>query len=339
LARGYVMTPWGVFEAKKKPLQLPKADAPADAAEPALAADAPAEGGELGAVVAAEEPFQWAPGEPLSNFSARVVLDIEEHAPEETRRAFELACMVGGAPQTIRIPAEEFPSMGWVPKRLGSEAIIEAGRDTKDRLRAAIQHLSMPVPKKAVHTCTGWRDVAGRPVYLSGTGGLGADGPVAGVEVQLAAALRAFALPPPIEGTALGTALERAAELFLLSASGPAVALFGAVWRAPLEYSPLVVYLSGAPKAGKTYLAAIAQSFYGAGDIEMRPHLPVINKSVEEFGSGRSATITPTDVVHICNIRFQELAVTRPHGQGPDRFVAGLGRFFQEVSCALGVRE
>jgi hypothetical protein len=270
VARGYVMTPWGVFEAKRKPLALPKADAAPDAAEPPLAADAPAEGGELGSVVAAEEPFQWAPGDALCNFSARLTLDVEEHAPEETRRAFELTCMVGGAQQVIRIPAEEYPGMSWVSKRLGSEAVIEAGRDTKDRLRAAIQHLSLPVPKKAVFTCTGWRAVGGREAYLSSSGGLGADGPVAGVEVQLAAPLRPFSLPAPIEGSALGTALERAAELFLLSASGPAVALFGAVWRAPLGYSPLVVYLSGAPEAGKTYLAAIAQSFYGAGWSEKR---------------------------------------------------------------------
>jgi hypothetical protein len=264
VARGYVMTPWGVFEAKRKPLALPKADAAPDAAEPPLAADAPAEGGELGSVVAAEEPFQWAPGDALCNFSARLTLDVTEHAQGGEKRAFEINGCVAGRPYTIRVPAEDFASLGWVARQLGGEAVIEPGRDTKDRLRAALQHLSLPIARKDVFGIVGWREVDGRPMYLHRGGAIGADGAAPSVEVGLDEALEDFELPAPLAGAELRAAVEACAELFFLSASEVAVAVFGAVWRAPLGPSPLTVYINGPQESGKSYVAGLAQAHFGA---------------------------------------------------------------------------
>ncbi len=73
------------------------------------------------------------------------------------------------------------------------------------------------------------------------------------------------AFPDPLEGDALRDAVRACLRLFRVGAPQVAVPLFGAVWRAALGASPLTVYLSAPPAAGKSLLAALAQQHFGAG--------------------------------------------------------------------------
>ncbi len=283
VAAGYVMTPFGVFEAERKPLRLgaregdakPANDAApsGDAPEPPLEAAAP-EDEPRGEAAAAEGPFQWAPGKRLCNFFARITKDITERSTGTERRAFRIEGLVAARPFSIHIPAEDFASLGWVAKLLGAEAVIEAGRDTKDRLRAALQHLSLPIAKQNVYGRVGWEVFDdGTEGYLDGRGAIGPAGRIAGVEVVMPDALADFELPAPLEGEALLRGVEACAELFLLSNAEVATALFGAAWVAPLGASPLTVYVSADQESGKSFLVGLAQAHFGArwhGD-----HLPV----------------------------------------------------------------
>lgn len=70
------------------------------------------------------------------------------------------------------VPTTDFESMSWVVEHW-PEAIIGAGRATRDRLREAIQHLSGEVPHRRIYEHTGWRQIGNRRVYLTSAGALG----------------------------------------------------------------------------------------------------------------------------------------------------------------------
>lgn len=203
--------------------------------------------------------------EEYCDFPVRIVADIEEHDVGASRRWCEIEATVSGELRRVRIPATEYASLGWVAQ-LGLDAIVMPRRDAQQRLRAAIQFLSRPIPRREVYTFVGWRTIAGKPVYLHAEGALGAEGPVPGVEVNLVGdVLPRFALPSPPTGKALKQAVQACAALFRLTVPEVAIPLFGAVWRAPLGASPLSIYLNAPPTTGKSMLAALAQQHYGAG--------------------------------------------------------------------------
>lgn len=213
-------------------------------------------------------PMQVVPDEDVEycDFPARIVADIEEHEVSTSRRWYELEATVSGRARRFRVAATEFASLGWVAGQLGPEAVISPGRDTQQKLRAALQYLSKPVPRRDTFAFTGWRTIGGRAVYLHAGGGLSADGAVEGVCVSLAGdVLPRFALPAPPEGAALRDAVVAASELFDVAAPEIAIPLFAAVWRAPLGPSQLTLYLSAPAKTGKSMLAALAQQHFGAG--------------------------------------------------------------------------
>ena len=83
-------------------------------------------------------------------------------------------------------------------------------------MRVAIQLLSRDAPRRTVYTHTGWRQDAGRWVYLHAAGAIGPDGPVAGVEVDLPNALRHYVLPEPPVGPELAAAIRASRSLSTL---------------------------------------------------------------------------------------------------------------------------
>ena len=213
-------------------------------------------------------PYQVLPDdvEYAINFSARITADVKLHGPEGVRRWYDLDAAVSGVRSRFRVPASDFNSMAWVANELGSEAIIQAGRDTVQKLRVGIQFLSMPVPRRDIYAMTGWRKIDGEEVYLHAGGAIGAKGSTADVSVQLPGdAAARFTFPAPPAGAELKAAVRACLALFRVGAPQVAIPLFGAVWRAALGPSPLTIYLSAQPGAGKSLLAALAQQHYGAG--------------------------------------------------------------------------
>lgn len=213
-------------------------------------------------------PYQVVPDdtEYAINFHALITSDVKLHGADGVRRWYDLEAVVSGVPARFRVPASDFNSMAWVANELGSEAIIQAGRDTIQKLRVGIQFLSMPVPRRDIYATTGWRKINGEEVYLHAGGAVGARGATSDVSVQLPGdAAARFVFPAPPEGEALRAAVRACLALFRVGASTVAIPLFGAVWRAALGPSPLTIYLAAQPGAGKSLLAALAQQHYGAG--------------------------------------------------------------------------
>jgi hypothetical protein len=198
---------------------------------------------------------------PLANFAAVINEEITLDDGAETTRQFVLtATQEGRSPVTVRVPAESFGAMGWVPTQLGARYVLTAGFGVKDHVRTAIQMLSPRVRERRVFAHTGWRQVGTNWVYLTTTGAFGCDE----VEVDLGPNLHQYALPrvaeEPADAMRMSLAFLRVAPL------GITLPLWGMVWRAPTaQVLPVdfALWLQGLTGAMKSTLAALALNHYG----------------------------------------------------------------------------
>jgi hypothetical protein len=122
---------------------------------------------------------------PLTNFAATIVADVVEDDGAEIRRQLEIEARLNGRTFRFTIPAERFGGMVWATEHLGASAIVYPGISLRDHARVAIQLLSGDIPERRVYTHLGWRQLGDEWVYLHGSGAIGPDGPVTGIEVHL----------------------------------------------------------------------------------------------------------------------------------------------------------
>lgn len=200
---------------------------------------------------------------PLTTFPARIATETVRDDGTEQRRHYDVEAVVDDRRYNVDVPADQFAGMGWIAQ-LPTRAIVAAGAGARDHTRAAIQHLSFDVATRTVYAHTGWREIDGRHVYLSGGGGIDPGGTAPDVTVELEGEAGGYALPAPPEGEALQDAI--LASLDLMSAAPPSIMapLLGAVYRAPLGRVDTALHLYGETGGGKTALAALAQQHYGA---------------------------------------------------------------------------
>jgi hypothetical protein len=79
--------------------------------------------------------------------------------------------------------------MNWLHK-WGTQVIIEPGQSTKDYVRHYIQ-LNSNATRNICFTHTGWRQINGKWIYLTGSGAIGAEN----VLVELSRELQKYSLP------------------------------------------------------------------------------------------------------------------------------------------------
>lgn len=168
----------------------------------------------------------------------------------------------------LDLPATEFNAMEWPVVRLGLH--LEAVRDAKNHLKAAILKESEGCRTRTVYRHTGWREIEGRWCYLHAGGAIGGDGADPQVQVELPDRLGHFALPAPPDGEALRAAVRAVCGLLELgSATRPGSEIVAAValclpFRAALGPTVFSVWFEGLSGAYKTELAAnILQRFFG----------------------------------------------------------------------------
>jgi hypothetical protein len=139
---------------------------------------------------------------PLCNFTAKITRENVYDDGAEKQTVFNIAgFMPNGEPlPEIEVPAEKYPSMNWITAHWGTRAVVYAGQGTKDHLRVAIQTLSGSVPRKTIYRHVGWRNMDGRWIFLHGDGGIGPEGPVKDIWVELHEGLDAYRLPEPLKG-------------------------------------------------------------------------------------------------------------------------------------------
>jgi len=207
--------------------------------------------------------------EPLSNFEAKIVSEEVRDNGVERVPYFTIEGQLGnGTPlPPILIPASEYAGMSWITAQWGVRALVLPGYTNKDHLRAAIQILSGDVPRKTVYTHTGWRKVEGKWIYLTGTGGIGSEGFVPAVDVQLETELRDYCLPEPPEEDRLRAAVQSSLRILDLAPERISAPLLGAVYLAPLGEATkldLSLFLVGRTGGFKTATAAVIQAHWGS---------------------------------------------------------------------------
>ena len=209
--------------------------------------------------------------QPLCNFTARIVEELAQDNGLETTLLFRLIGNQGGKElPPIDMTYEQFVGMAWPTKQWQSGCCIEPGTGIKDALRAAIQTLSnkdAPVERRTLFTHTGWRKIAGKWIYLHGGGGLGAGGPVAGIETDLRDLAR-YTLPDPSK-----TAVERfeaaqaSAGYLDLASLEITLPLLACAFLAPLSQAlnvDFTLWLEAPSQSQKSSIAAVALAHFGA---------------------------------------------------------------------------
>lgn len=201
---------------------------------------------------------------PLSNFTATITADIVEDDGAETRRLFELETRHAGQVAQFRVRAGHFDGMNWVAEHLGATAVIFPGMLQKDHTRAAIKLLSSDVQARYLYAHLGWRQFGDTWGYLHAGGAIGAQGVLAGVEVQPGEALAHYQLPVPPTGEALQSAIRASLQFLEVAPETVTLPLYSALWRAPLGRTEMSLHVAGPTGAGKTELAALIQQHFGA---------------------------------------------------------------------------
>ncbi|MBJ7600398.1 DUF3854 domain-containing protein, partial [Candidatus Nephthysia bennettiae] len=220
----------------------------------------------------------------LSDFSAYIERkDIDDDGDHSQQRdaqellesqRYHLVIQQGDRPLARHaVTASSFHSMRWPAEIASLDLIVAAGSSIRDYLREAIELVSREaarrqghtlIPRRTVFVHTGWRLVGGKHVYLHAGGAIGAEGPVAEVEVRLDSHLHHFELPEPPEGSQLAEAVEASLRLLELGPDEVMIPVLGAVYRSVLGPADFALHSTGDSGRFKTEVAALAQQHFGA---------------------------------------------------------------------------
>lgn len=198
----------------------------------------------------------------LTNFPARITEEVAEDDGAEVRRAFRIEVDFRGRVLRFLVPAPEFESLGWVLKHVGAQAIVYPNHQA--HARVAMQTVSDNVDLRTVYQHLGWTTIDEHFVFLHAGGGIGGDGPVAGLEVIADGELANYLLPEPRAGKDLRHCIRESLRLLSLAPQWITWSLMAGTFRAPLGIPfDAALFLTGRTGVGKSELAARFQQFFG----------------------------------------------------------------------------
>ncbi len=208
-------------------------------------------------------------GDPLCNFTARITHELIQDDgmnPPTVLFTIEGRLDNGERLEPIEVKAEEFDSLRWIGRHWGARPIVYVPPGKVYLLRRAIQEASRAdLKRERVHTFTGWSVIEGRRLFLTATGGLGADGLDPTVRVDLGSNnLNRYALPEPPSD--LRNAIEASIEFLNLAPFCVTLPIWAAMYAAPL--SPIrtlnaVLWVYGITQSGKSTLTHLALAHFG----------------------------------------------------------------------------
>jgi hypothetical protein len=205
---------------------------------------------------------------PISNFTGRIVEDVlVNDGSGETVRYFTVEARVGEQRTQFDVPSQGFDGLSWVPKHLGALASVESPR--LRHLVAKAFRLESHKSLREVHAYghTGWIEVEGRWGYLHAGGAIvGPGAPAFSGRVVLSGKLarRKFPEVSINDPEALKEAVRASFELWDLVADEIAIPLILSAYRAVLGEVDYSLHLAGSSGLGKTTLAHLAVSHFGA---------------------------------------------------------------------------
>lgn len=268
----------------------------------------------------------------IANFEARITEQtfLDEGAEDESpQRSFVLeGRRHDGRPlPSVTIPAKNFKGLNWLEEAWGAGFCITPGPGMQSHVKNCIEQLSGVVPERRRYRHLGWRQIDGEWVYLHAGGGIGADGPVPGIEVEMQGAFRRYALSDPLIGAELVNAIRTHLQMLEVARLTVSAPLFCATWRAPLGPCDFSVFVVGRGGKGKSTMAALFQNAWGPEwDFE---HFPANWSSTENILE--KLTFAAKD----CGMVIDDFA---PSGARNDRekFGAKAERIFRAVGNQAG---
>lgn len=202
---------------------------------------------------------------PLCNFDARIVANLHLDDGEEIARQLLIAGSVDTGEQLpeITIDAKDFESMQWPVANWGAKAMIEPQRDTKSRLRHAIQTLSLGrLEERHAYTHTGWRVIDGKRVFLHAGGAVGGEG----VKVSLPRQMDNYRFPDD-HAVDYATAMRESIALMDVAPKRISAPLWAVTFLGPLSEMILPVFvpsMEGGSGSLKSSYTAVFLNHYGA---------------------------------------------------------------------------
>lgn len=166
----------------------------------------------------------------------------------------------------IDVPASEFCSMNWITEKWGILCNLNPGYKVKDMLRHCIQQISKDVKIENVYTCTGWKHMDGKWIYLHGGGSIGAGN----ISVRLRDKLSNYVFPEAGYED-LKKAVKISQSIYKVAPHEIIMPLMALTFLSPLNeflkqagHEPkFVYYLVGKTGSFKSTLAALFLSFFG----------------------------------------------------------------------------
>jgi len=233
----------------------------------------------------------------LCNFDAKISKEILEDNGAEQRLLFSInGKTIEEELSTIEVETKKFPELKWVSD-WGNKAVIEAGANTKDFVRHAIQVRSGRVERITCYTHLGWRTINNCLTYLSGSGGIGGE-----AKVKLARELERYSLPTEIKNEE--EALKISLEMLDIAPVDFTIPLLSLVFITPLttllEIEPnFIFYIYGETGVKKSTIATLTLNYFGDfPSIDTLPNFSDTANSLEKIAFTLKDTLMVIDDYH-----------------------------------------
>jgi len=204
---------------------------------------------------------------PLCNFTAQIEGEVvRDDGLSEDRFYIVGGAMFNGEPlPAVEVPATSFAGLTWTAEKWGSKAIVNPGQTNKDHVRYLMQKSANDVITRRIYTHTGWREIDGEHVFLSGNGAIGRDD----IEVELPRQLAGYNLPLNPAEINPAIAVKTSLHLMELGSEYVMFPLWAHAYLAPLgEFlnPAFTLWLRGASGSFKSAIVAVMLSHFGDFD-------------------------------------------------------------------------
>jgi len=214
-------------------------------------------------------------GEPLGNFTALISHELTRwdgvNLPDVVY-TIQGALEDGEPLPPMQVHAGDLVGLKWIPGAWGARPILFKSPGQYWLVARAIQEISCrgELKRERLHTFTGWTEIGGKRLFLTVSGGLGADGLDPTIRIDLGPNnLSRYALPgPPADPR---PAIEASYNFLSLAPYEVTLPLWIAMYAAPLgEIQSLnaVLWLYGSTQTGKSTLAHLTLCHFGASFIQ-----------------------------------------------------------------------
>lgn len=202
----------------------------------------------------------------ICTFIARVSEQRVLDDGAERKRVYRIeGRLASGEPlPPIDVPETRFATLGWTGA-WGLRVRVLPGQ--AEHAVDAIKVLSADAAERTCYAHTGWRRIGTKWIFLHAAGGLGPDGPEAGVETTLPTPLQRYWLPPPPAERDAGRRAVAAARRFAEIGDGAVtLPVLAAALAAPLAEvlgAGFMLWLLGPTGCWKTSLLCLVSHLYG----------------------------------------------------------------------------